>query len=141
MPTLEGLQKARNAFEENEPYNLFYRVATELVDLSLRGSTSLSVAEALAVLLLTWNRGYYQFRPFDHQHLQAIEKLITDHRKILISFRNRPIETFSNEGEEIILNLFNSFEEVLGPAGVSKFLHLLYPQFFPLWDRSKSLVI
>jgi len=42
--------------------DLFYRAATELVSLALEGKTSLSVAEALAVLLQTWNKIFYQYR-------------------------------------------------------------------------------
>ena len=35
---------ARRAFKEHEPRDLFYRAATELVDLALRGKTSLNLA-------------------------------------------------------------------------------------------------
>ena len=31
--------------------------------------------------------------------------------------------------------LFGSFEDVLGPVGAVKALHLVAPRFFPLWDR------
>ena len=46
------------AFEENEPRDIFYRAATELVALALQGSTTVSVAEALAVLLETGIPGF-----------------------------------------------------------------------------------
>jgi hypothetical protein len=35
------------------------------------GKTKLSVPEALAVLLQTWNRAFYRFTPFDTQHFLA----------------------------------------------------------------------
>jgi hypothetical protein len=66
--TPADVKAARDSFETNEPRDLFYRVATELVDLALRGATSLTVAEALAVLLQTWNKTYYQYRKFDNAH-------------------------------------------------------------------------
>ena len=66
--TTDGVKKARKAFEAREPRGLFYRAATELVVLALRGATSLTVAEALAVLLQTWNKAYYQYRKFDNAH-------------------------------------------------------------------------
>ena len=47
---------------QQEPRHLFYRVATELIDLSIKGITKISLAEALAVLLQTWNREYYRFQ-------------------------------------------------------------------------------
>jgi len=74
-PTIQEIEAAREAFESNEPRDLFYRVATELVDLAIRGKTSLSVAEALAVLLQTWNQAYYRYRSFDSEHFADIERL------------------------------------------------------------------
>jgi hypothetical protein len=44
--TPEDVKKARKAFEAHEPRYLFYRAATDLVDLALRRATSLTVAEA-----------------------------------------------------------------------------------------------
>ena len=55
-PSIQDIEAARQAFETNEPRDLFYRAATELVILALDGKTSLSVTEALAVLLQTWNK-------------------------------------------------------------------------------------
>lgn len=61
LPTATQLEQARELFEEYEPRDLFYRAATELIDLALDRKTSLTVAEALAVLLQTWNAQYYRF--------------------------------------------------------------------------------
>ncbi len=108
----------------------------ELVDLAMRGETSLSLAEALAVLLQTWNRAFYRFKAFDSQHFVDIERLISDHQQVCADFRQRSIESFCDEDETMVGRLFRSFEEVLGPVGASKCLHLLAPRFFPLWDRA-----
>lgn len=135
-PTMQKIQAARAAFEENEPRDLFYRAATELVDLAMRGKTSLSVAEALAVLLQTWNSAFYRYRKFDSQHFLEIERLIKNHGHVLAEFRQRSIESFRDEDEAVVKRVFKSFEEVLGPVGASKCLHLLAPRFFPLWDRA-----
>jgi hypothetical protein len=35
-----------------------------------------------------------------------------------------------------VRRLFRDFEVALGPVGASKGLHLLAPQFFPLWDQA-----
>ena len=56
IPAIQEIEAARITFEEHEPRDLFYRAATELVDLAISGKTSLNLAEALAVLLITWNR-------------------------------------------------------------------------------------
>jgi len=134
--TVQDIQVARQTFEANEPRDLFYRAATELVALALDGKTSLSVAEALAVLLQTWNKMFYQYRRFDSQHFTDIERLISNHYSTLTTFRQRPIESLGHEDEAKVTQVFKSFEEVLGPVGAAKCLHLLAPRFFPLWDRA-----
>lgn len=131
-----ALKRARKAFEANEPRNLFYRAATELVDLALRGATSLTVAEALAVLLQTWNKAYYQYRKFDNVHFTDIENLLADNKLLITSYRPRTIDQLDDADGTTIENLFQSFERVLGPVGAAKALHLLAPNFFPLWDRA-----
>ncbi|MFB3786733.1 MAG: hypothetical protein ACE15F_10220 [bacterium] len=135
-PTIKDIEAARQSFEANEPRDLFYRAATELVSLALDGKISLSVAEALAVLLQTWNKMFDQYRKFDSQHFAAIERLISDHHSLLITFRQRFIDSFSQEDERKVMRVFKAFEEVLGPVGAAKCLHLLAPRFFPLWDRA-----
>jgi len=135
-PTIQDIEAARQAFEANEPRDLFYRAATELVALALGGKTSLSVAEALAVLLQTWNKMFYQYRRFDSRHFADIERLIRDHHSILITFRQRSIQSLNQEDKSEVVRVFKAFEEVLGPVGAAKCLHLLAPYFFPLWDRA-----
>jgi hypothetical protein len=134
--TIPEIEAARQAFEAHEPRDLFYRAATELVALALDGRTSLSVAEALAVLLQTWNKMFYRYRRFDSQHFADIERLIRDHRSMLITFRQRSIQSINQEDESEVVRVFKAFEEVLGPVGAAKCLHLLAPRFFPLWDRA-----
>lgn len=136
LPTVDELQKARIMFENYEPRDLFYRAATELVDLALAHQTSLTVAEALAVLLQTWNAQYYRFKKrFDVAHFEAIESLLGSYHDALTGYRNRHILTFEVHEEDDVAALFCNFERVLGPVGAAKALHLLAPEFFPLWDR------
>jgi hypothetical protein len=134
--TAAGLQAARVAFEADEPRDLFYRAATELVDLALRGATSLTVAEAVAVLLQTWNKAYYQYHKFDNAHFASVEKLLVQHRAELLSWRHQTINNVSGEDRTAMSTVFRAFELVLGPVGAAKALHLLAPQLFPLWDRA-----
>jgi len=134
--SIRDIEAARQAFEAHEPRDLFYRAATELVALALDGRTSLSVAEALAVLLQTWNKMFYRYRRFDSQHFADLERLIRDHHSMLITFRQRSIQSLKQEDESEVVHVFKAFEEVLGPVGAAKCLHLLAPRFFPLWDRA-----
>ncbi len=134
--SLQDLQAARKLFEANEPRDLFYRAATELVDLAIRRATSLSVAEALAVLLQTWNSSFYRFHSrFDAQHFKALENVLSQHSQILATFRQRELESLSKQDEAIIAPIFKDCENLLGAVGAAKALHLLAPGFFPLWDR------
>jgi len=135
-PSLRDIKKARKSFLENEPRDLFYRAATELVDLSMKGKGTLTLTEALAVLLQTWNRAYYQFRPFDARHFKRIDRLIEKHEGELRKVRNRNILRLKREDGAKVKGFFHAFEKVLGPVGASKTLNLLAPTFFPLWDRS-----
>jgi hypothetical protein len=45
---IHEIKNARSVFEANEPRDLFYRAATELVRLAVDNKTSLSVADAPA---------------------------------------------------------------------------------------------
>jgi len=135
-PTLQDLEIAHVTLERNEPRALFYKVAAELVDLALRGETSLTVAEGVAVLLQTWNAPFYRLRPFDNQHFADIERLVAIHRHAIASFRPRPLETLTPDDEPGVQELFGAFEQLLGPDAAAKCLHLLAPLFFPLWDHA-----
>ena len=105
------------------------------------------MADALGVLLLTWNQAFYRFGPFDFEEL---EKCIKDNLSLLKDFRKRTIFSFSAHDEEKIRSLFNSFLKALkivtgkakgrvSPVGVAKALHLLAPEYFPLWDNEIAL--
>ena len=131
----EQLELARKLYVEYEPRDLLYRAATELVALAIDRKTTLSVGESLAVLLQIWNSQYYRFHPFDSQHFHAIEQVVSAHRSLLDGFRFREITTMSATEVDPIAELFTAFELVLGPVGAAKALHLLAPEFFPLWDR------
>jgi len=135
LPTWEQLERSRTLLQEYEPRDLFYRTATELVALALDGKTKLSVAESLAVLLQTWNAPYYRFHPFDSERFAALETVLSSQRSTLDEFRTRSIATMTTYDFHIIAYLFTAFELVLGPVGAAKGLHLLAPEFFPLWDR------
>lgn len=137
MPTVHDLDQARHAFEENEPRDLFYRVAMELTSLALESRTSLTVAEALAVLLRTWNSAFYRYRRgLTHEHFAKLEELVLSHRSMLLAFRECSIEGFDQNHSSAVGQVFQDFESLLGPVGAAKCLHLLAPRFFPIWDRA-----
>jgi hypothetical protein len=136
--TAEDLKRARVAFDAHEPRDVFYRVATKMVDTALRGGTppSFSLADALAVLLQTWNKAHYQYHKFDNAHFASIEGLLSKHKTTLAGYRGQAIDDLRLQEKTTVVNLFQAFEDVLGPVGAAKVLHLLAPRLFPLWDNA-----
>lgn len=135
-PSWKDIAKARIVFEEKEPRDLFYRVATVLIEQAVQRNTELSITDAVAALLQTWNMSYYRFHKFDAQHYADIQRVIEAHPAIITGLRPRNIESLTADEEALVLSIFADFEEVLGPVGAAKCLHLLAPDFFPLWDRA-----
>lgn len=130
------MARASQVFEKNEVRDLFYRAATELVRLALEGEAALSPAEAVAVLLQTWNVSYYRFRGgFTAEHFEALEHLVTEHLPPLRQLRPKRIETADRGVIEKAVELFAVFEPELGAVGAAKTLHLFAPRLCPLWDN------
>lgn len=134
-PSKQQLEKAHKIYIENEPRDFFYKVANDLVSLSLKGKTSVTVAEAISVLLLTWNREVYRFKKFTESDLVILDKNLSKYMDNLISYRRRSICFPSVSQEGLLVCLFQDFEHPRGPVSAAKTLHLLAPKFFPLWDR------
>jgi hypothetical protein len=135
-PTAADLIKARQVFGRRESRDVFYRAATYLVEQALQGQAPISLSEALAVLLQTWNRAYYQYHPPGPDHLDRIDALLEQHASWRSRIRDRTIDTFSSADASELKIIFADFEKVLGPVGAAKALHLLAPRFLPLWDRA-----
>ena len=135
---LKDVDKSRKAFIAGEPRNLFYLVATELIDLSRKKITKrVSVAQALAVLLQTWTVSFYRFRGgFHEEDLTKLEALLNDNLAAIEKYRERSIARFESSEQEDLRTLFSRFKSVLGAVGAAKCLHLLAPGFFPLWDNA-----
>lgn len=139
---MSRLRQAHRIFEEKEPRNLFYQVATHLVESSRRPSAKLTLAESLAVLLQTWNAQYYRFprqgRPagFRHENLSGLQRLLGRHHADLEAYRKQLLRRLTPSDAARVRSLFSDFEGELGTVGAAKALHLLAPRFFPLWDRA-----
>lgn len=135
-PGRGDLARAHKVFRTHESRDLFYRAATALVKLAKEGTVDLTVGEAIAVLLRTWNSAYYRFHRQGTGDYESIETLIEDHRVWLESAASRMIASLTDTDEQPLLAVFPGFEAALGPVGAAKALHLLAPRFMPLWDHS-----
>ena len=139
IPSRDGFHKGCEEFAKHERRDAMYKVATFLVS-HFWGKPS-AMADGLGVLLLTWNQAFYRYGIFDFDKL---EKSINDNLQKIENFRNRDILSLSSSDEDDIKELFTIFLEALqidvgkqrkkSPVAVAKTLHLLAPNFFPLWD-------
>lgn len=136
----DDLELGRLSFEKNEGRDSMYRVATFLLQ-EWWAQTS-EMADALSVLLLTWNSAFYRYGMFDEGKL---ERCLKDQWPIIQGFRDREITSFGQSDHLPVRALFSELLEALqiaggksagrqSPVAVAKTLHLLAPRFFPLWD-------
>jgi len=137
-PSKKEFIKGINEFEKREKRDAMYKIATFLIEHFWNNSSRM--ADSLGVLLLTWNQAFYRYGSFD---FDILEKCIEKNLKILQKFREMSITDLSEADEKEIENLFNEFMDALqivsdkrkSPVAVAKALHLLAPNFFPLWDK------
>jgi len=138
MPTaimLSDLEKQCRAFG---PDDSMYRVSTFLVREWLADPKRL--VDALSVLLLVWNGAFYRYGSFSEQ---ALEDCLRQNYALLSTFRGREISSWTEADEPDIERVFLSLLAALrntangkrSPVSASKALHLLAPNFFPLWDQ------
>lgn len=129
-----------NQYEIHEKRDPMYKVATFLV--SHYWGDPKEVTDGLGVLLLNWNQAFYRYGIFD---FELLEECIKHNQETISEFRERNIYSLSTSDEDKITKLFNEFLQALkiaegkkknykSPVAVAKALHLLAPDFFPLWD-------
>ncbi|MCL4266661.1 MAG: hypothetical protein KJ069_25945 [Anaerolineae bacterium] len=140
VPSSEEFVRGYMAYEQYEPRDAMYKVATSLIDIHWGRPNDMT--DALGVLLLTWNQAFYRYGNFNFYDL---EKCIERNLAYLETYRARDMISMHESDETRIRELFFDFLDALqidggksngrkSPVAVSKALHLLAPSFFPLWD-------
>ena len=140
------LERAHSIYLEEEPRDAMYRISTKLID--NYWDSDFEVSNALGVLLLTWNSAFYRYGSLVYDQ---IEQSIKQNRAKLYGYRKREIFSLSESEYDDIKATYNDFlcslksvgkkrtrvaEKVsYSPVSVGKALHLLCPNFFPLWDN------
>ena len=139
--TVDDLEIGHEAFVKHEPRDPMYKVATFVVK-KFWGRPG-EMANGLGVLLLTWNSGFYRYGWLD---FAALEACITENLSQLEIYRPRNLETLGKEDKSGIFAIFTDFlkglrrpayrksPKAFSPVSVAKALHVLAPEFFPLWD-------
>ena len=139
--TQEEFCKGIEEFEKREKRDAMYKIATFII--SYYWGKPFDMANGLGVLLLTWNQAFYRYGTFDFDKL---ERCIDINFKKLETFRKRSITSLLESDEKNITDLFKKFLKALqidsgkiqgrtSPVAVSKALHILAPDFFPIWDQ------
>jgi hypothetical protein len=140
-PSPANFKKGYLAFQTREKRDSMYKTATFLVA-HFWGNPA-EMADSLGVLLLTWNQAFYRYGIFDFNRL---EECISKHLPLLDKYRKSSILNYTLADDETIEHLFEQFLHALriregkkkgtkSPVAVAKALHLLAPDFFPLWDK------
>ncbi|MGH9043725.1 MAG: hypothetical protein ACRDVP_02605 [Acidimicrobiales bacterium] len=140
--TLADLERGARTFAANEPRDAMYKVATKLIDGSW-GSHE-EVADALGVLLLTWNQAFYRYGPLD---FDRVEQVVATHATTIERFRRTDLIFLSARDDGEVRRLFDAMldacaittrkarERRQSPVSAAKVLHMLAPASFPLWDN------
>ncbi len=137
---IDGIEK----FRENESRDAIYRLARFIVEEFWKNEETMS--DGLAAFLLIWNNSFYRFGRFNFGNLQ---ETISKNKNRIENFKKKNISDFSKKDAKDIKELFNQFLEALqittnkqnkmygrkSPVAVAKTLHILAPDFFPLWDK------
>ena len=140
IPTPNQFEKGYLAFQRHEGRDSMYRTATFLVE-HFWGKPQ-EMADSLGVLLLTWNQALYRYGIFDFDKL---EECISSNMRLLEKYRKSNILDYLLDDDRNIKHLFSECCSALricagskkgtkSPVAVAKALHLLAPNFFPLWD-------
>lgn len=139
--TSEEFQRGLDAYQMHVARDPIYETATFLLNHSW--GEPRKMADGLGVLLLTWNQGFYRFGQFD---FNLLEESLQWGMPVIAEFRKRHIKSLTQTDEVAVEQLFLSLLDALrrregkridqkSPVAVAKALHLLAPDFFPIWDE------
>jgi hypothetical protein len=141
-PSQKDFLKGIAEFQSHEKRDAMYKVAMRLVK-DYWGKWD-EVTDGLGVLLLTWNQALYRYGMFDFDKL---EQFLRRFQNDINQFKRRTINTLDKNDEGKIKTLFDELLTALtsegkdgklrkSPVAVAKALHILAPNFFPLWDNA-----
>ena len=101
IPQKEEFRAGCREFQKHEKRDAMYKVATFLI--KYFWGNAHEMADALGVLLLTWNQAFYRYGQFDFDKLE----LFIDNNFLTINtLRERDISSLNTGDEEQLKNLF-----------------------------------
>ncbi len=99
--SLDELVAGCEAFEKRERRDAMYRVVTELIQQSWGDGGK--VADAMGVLLLTWNQAFYRYGLLDFDDLEA---LLIRRAGELARYRERDLGSLTEADDDSVRSLF-----------------------------------
>jgi len=124
-------------FEDSAKLEEKYEKAVkEMQRINLKDITEQDVEGVIKPFLLDWGRmglvlGKRKYKGWERQ----LKNLIKEYSSMLANFRKESlakVEQFERE----IKDIYGKFREILGVTAAGKTLHLICPNFFPLWDNN-----
>jgi hypothetical protein len=149
----EKIKEKHKEFLEKEPRECAYETAKECINKYWRkgeipDEDLEKITEAVLTFLLVWNSPLYRNCSLKKGFIKKIKSKIKNNKEKLDNFRGKCISDLDNSMKNDIKNLYNVFLRALvcekkkgntephSPVSTAKFLHILCPNFFPLWDRA-----
>jgi hypothetical protein len=117
---------------------LYNKFVTRMSTVDLENISESDVANVIKPFLYEWGRmgrvlGRREF--WDWQ--EKVAQMVKSNCVTLGIFRARRIENENlNDDKDQITRLYESFKEAAGQIASAKVLHLICPDFFPLWDNA-----
>jgi len=140
IPSCDQLTAGIDAFVRKENRGKVYFIALSHIRENWGHFPEMAIG--IKILLDSWHRNFYRFGAFN---LNLLSEYIAQNFQSIIHFNNRTLLSLSNQDEDEIQRLFNHFLDALkvrksrSPVAASKALHLLAPDFYPLWDNYIAL--
>jgi hypothetical protein len=132
-PNADGLRAAHEEYIRTVPNS--YASAITRVSVAFSDGNVDALATAVSDWLRDLNRQYYRFRPEEAATLvERLKPIMGRELESLRSFRERSIRALVKVDEAEVLRLFQLLRAECGPVGAGKALHILAPNFLPLWD-------
>jgi hypothetical protein len=132
------LRRQCRKYWRKEKRDAMYRIALDYTRRNI--DRHADMADGLAVMLLTWNQAAYRYGAPDPAKL---ERFLRDESAAIDRFRGMDVRRFDEKTDgTAVRRVFRRLLSAMrvkdnrrrSPVGVAKALHLLAPEFFPLWD-------
>lgn len=141
LPTRDKFLEGVNIYEDKEPRDAMYSVATRWIDLNW--GNPIDMASGIGVILISWNKVYYQRGEFNYSGLESMLGQYMHYFNYFRSIHIREYSVYQSRQIEYIYKLIQSPLEVTrkgapirAAVSTAKALHVISPNFFPLWDNA-----